>query len=95
MNNMTYSIKLSGNNKVNFKHSDRGPCDDYCPCISSIVCGLPDGGDIYQAAKKGLVWACHSNHTVPCVATNYNKFPEGAVIITEPNKFMELTGYLC
>jgi hypothetical protein len=92
---MTYSIKLSDNNKVNLNHSDRGPCDDYCPCISAIVCGLPEGGDIYQAANKVLVWACHSNHTVPCVATNYNKFPEGVVIITEPDKFTELTGYLC
>lgn len=31
----------------------------------------------------------------PCVATNYNKFPEGAVVITEPKEFTKLTGYLC
>ncbi len=92
---MLYSIKLSSSDKILFEDSNRGPCDDFCPCVSAIVCGLPDGGDIYQAAKKGLFWACHSNKTVPCVATNYNKFPEGAVVITEPEQFTKLTGYLC
>jgi hypothetical protein len=92
---MSYSINLSNSDKVLFGENSRGPCDDYCPCISAIVCGLPEGGDIYQAAKKGLVWACHSNNTVPCVATNYNTFPKDAFIITEPEEFTRLTGYLC
>lgn len=92
---MNYSIKLSSSDKVDFKDSDRGPCDEYCPCVSSITCGLPEGGDVYQAAKRGLVWACHSNHTVPCVGTNYNTFPKDAVVITEPEEFTRLTGYLC
>lgn len=73
----------------------RGPCDDYCPYVSSVVCGLPDGRDVRVAAESGLVWACHSNETMPCVATNHVKFPSDCTRITTPEEFRTLTGFIC
>lgn len=73
----------------------RGPCDDYCPLVSHVCCGLPEASDVYNAAQRRLFWACHSNNLVPCVATDYNQFPEGATVITTSADFTKLTGYLC
>ena len=74
--------------------ADRPSCDDYCPLESCVCCGLPE----YSEVRKGLafdppiVWACHSNSKLPCTATGLNRFPDNAIIHSEPELFLKAVG---
>ena len=64
----------------------RLPCDDYCPLVSAVCCGLPEYKDVQAALKLDppLVWMCHSDPKIPCASTNLKELPEGAIAVTEP-----------
>ena len=72
-------------------HSDRSACDEYCPLESSVRCGLPEYRDVRVGLlyEPPIVWACHSNKTMPCVATGLNRFPKDARIFSEPELFFD------
>jgi hypothetical protein len=75
-------------------YSDRRACDDYCPLESCVCCGLPEYGDVRVGLlhEPPIVWACHSNNRLPCVATGLDRFPENARIFTEPDLFLQAIG---
>ena len=56
----------------------RESCDEYCPVNGAGgSCGLPEGSDFAAMARRKLVWMCHSNAKVPCVATDFDTVPDG------------------
>ena len=67
----------------------RPPCDDYCPIVSAVCCGLPEVYEVYEALAETppRVWMCHSNKSVPCVTTGLDKLPEGAIAVTNSEDF--------
>jgi len=83
---------LGGHMSINSNSNgvQRQACDNACPSLETIEATqcqnwgcLPSPFEINQMLKERKIWMCHSNPTVPCVATGFDAVPEGFTVISE------------